>query len=55
MSPLEPPKVGNILGLITVELGNKRMSRVFLITYNYSSLEMTVKYTLINARSVGSD
>ena len=34
---LETLKVGTILCLITVELGNKRMSHVFLIIYNYSS------------------
>jgi hypothetical protein len=49
---LETPKVGTVLGLITVELGNKRLSHVYLITYNYSSLQMAVKYTLINARYV---
>jgi hypothetical protein len=31
------------------------VSHTFLITSNYSSLEMTVKRTLINARSVGID
>jgi len=44
---LETPKVGAILALIIVELGNKRMSHVFLTTYNYSSLEVAVKCTFL--------
>jgi hypothetical protein len=52
---LESPKNDRNSGIITVGSGSKGLSHVFLVICTDSSLTIAVKYTLINAPSVGSD